>query len=150
MKLFITSDHNGVDLVDYLYGELKKEYDIEKLDIVNDPEDDYPLISFKLGEMVSKNKDSFGIIICGTGIGVSIACNKVKGIRCARVSNIDDAKMSRLHNNCNVIAFGKNYTNNEALTLVKTFVNTKCLDEERHVRRIKQIIDYENGEYNEL
>ena len=150
MKLFITSDHNGVNLVDYLYNELKKEYDIERINIPNDPNDDYPIFSFELGKLVSKTPDSFGIILCGTGVGVSIACNKVKGIRCARVSNVNDAQMCRLHNNCNVIALGSNYTNNEALTLIKTFISTECLNEERHIRRIKQIIDYENGEYNEL
>ena len=150
MKLFITSDHNGVSLVEYLYNELKKDHDIEKVDLPNDPNDDYPKFAFKLGQLVNDNPGSFGIILCGTGVGVSIACNKVKGIRCARVSNVDDALMCRLHNNCNIIALGSNYTNNEALKLVSTFINTECLNEERHIRRIKEIIDYENGEYNEL
>ena len=150
MKLFITSDHNGVSLVEYLYNELKNDYDIEKVDLPNDPNDDYPKFAFKLGELVNSNPGSFGIILCGTGVGVSIACNKVKGIRCARVSNLDDVKMCRLHNNCNVLALGSNYTNNEALKLVTTFINTECLNEERHIRRINEIIAYENGEYNEL
>ena len=150
MKLFITGDHNGVLLVDHIYNELKKSYDIEKIDLPNDPLDDYPVFSFKLGKLINENPGSMGIILCGTGIGVSIACNKVKGIRCARVSNLNDAEMSRLHNNCNIVALGSNFTKNEALNIVKKFIETEWLNEERHLRRINQIIDYENGEYNEL
>lgn len=146
MKVYISCDHNGVSLVDYICNNLKDKYEIEKIALPNDPLDDYPIFAFELGKKVINNPGSFGILLCGTGIGISIACNKVKGIRCARVTNVEDAKMCRLHNNANVLAFGSNFTNNEALKLVETFLETECLNEERHIRRIKQIIEYENGE----
>lgn len=149
MKIYISSDHNGVSLVNYLYNNLKDKYAIEKINLPNDPLDDYPLFAFELGKKVVKN-NGLGILICGTGIGISIACNKVKGIRCARIYTIEDAKMCRLHNDANVIAFGSNYTEAEALKLVDTFLTTECLHEERHERRKKQINKFENGEYNVL
>ena len=150
MKVFITSDHNGVELVDYLLSELKKEYDIERINLPNDPLDDYPIFAYELSKKVLSTPNSFGIILCGTGIGISIACNKVKGIRCGLVNSLNDACKAREHNDCNVIALGSHFTNNEALKLVKTFLTTDCLHEERHERRIAQINKIENGEYNEL
>ncbi len=143
MKVFIACDHNGVLITNYLLKSLKNTYDIEKIDLPNDPLDDYPIFAFALGEKVNNNEGSMGILICGTGIGISIAANKVKNIRCAHVTNINDTILSRQHNDANVLAIGSNYTNNEALKLVKTFLETSCLNEERHVRRIRQIRDYE-------
>ena len=87
--------------------------------------------------------------LAGNGIGISIAANKVKGIRCARVVSEEDAHHAKNHNGANVIAFG-GISKEEALNIIKTFLNTKSATEERHIRRIKKIIDYENGAYNGL
>ena len=91
-----------------------------------------------------------GILICGTGIGISIAANKVKGIRCARVNNLEDAKSARVHNHANVLAMPASLDNTQALELVKMFIETAPSSETRHVRRVNKIISYEEGTYNEL
>lgn len=151
MKVFVASDHRGVllkgEVINYL-----KENDIEALEIgLNNSElDDYPDFAFKLCKLVNENDDSLGILICGNGIGMSIAANKVKGIRCARVVNADDAFKAKNHNGANVIAIGENLDINIVKEIIDSFVLTKSASEERHLKRIDKIIKYENGEYNEL
>ncbi len=151
MKVFIASDHRGKDLKNSIYSYLK-ENNIEVLEIglENNELDDYPDFAFKLGKLVNENENSLGILICGNGIGMSIAANKVKGIRCARVVDQDDAFKAKNHNGANVIAFGENIELNVAKEIVDTFILTKSASEERHLKRIEKVIKYENGEYNEL
>ena len=91
-----------------------------------------------------------GILICGNGIGISIAANKVKGIRCARVVDVDDVFKAKTHNGANIIAFGANNDIDKVMEMVNVFIATKYPTEERHLKRIEKIIKYENGEYNEL
>ena len=98
---------------------------------------------------MAKEKD-LGILICGTGIGISIAANKVKGIRCARVNNLEDAKSARIHNHANVVAIPASLDYLLALEIIKTFLTTEPSNETRHVRRVNKIISYEEGTYNEL
>ena len=81
---------------------------------------------------------------------MSIAANKVKGIRCARVLSLDDAKSSKEHNHANVIALPASIDPSLALEICKVFIESKSSDEDRHVRRVNKITMYENGEYNEL
>ena len=97
----------------------------------------------------SKEED-YGVLICGNGIGISIAANKVKGIRCARVVNIDDAMKAKEHNHANVISLPCDVSLNEAKDIILAFINTKKDTTDRHQRRVNKIIAYENGEYNEL
>ena len=150
MKLFIGADHRGKELENYLFQSLKEAgIDIEMSSIKNNEEDDYPDFAFDVCQKVLKDPFNLGILICGNGIGISIAANKVKGIRCARVVNEEDAHHAKNHNGANVIAFG-GISKEEALNIIKTFLNTKSATEERHIRRIKKIIDYENGAYNGL
>ena len=150
MKLFIGADHRGKELENYLFQSLKEAgIDIEMSSIKNNEEDDYPDFAFDVCQNVLKDPFNLGILICGNGIGISIAANKVKGIRCARVVNEEDAHHAKNHNGANVIAFG-GISKEEALNIIKTFLNTKSATEERHIRRIKKIIDYENGAYNGL
>lgn len=151
MKVFIASDHRGKDLKNSIYCYLK-ENNIEVLEIglENNELDDYPDFAFKLCKLVRENENSLGILICGNGIGMSIAANKVKGIRCARVVDQDDAFKAKNHNGANVIAFGENIELNVAKEIVDTFILTKSASEERHLKRIEKVIKYENGEYNEL
>ena len=147
MKLGIASDHRGY----HLKEKLKK--DIENIEIVdfgtNSEEScDYPDYAFKLGEAVAKKEVDYGIAICGSGIGISIACNKVKGIRCAKVSNIDDARVTRIDNNSNIVAFKEDVPIDEALNIIYTFINTEFSEEEKHHRRVDKIIKYEEEHYD--
>ena len=95
------------------------------------------------GEAVAKGNTDLGIAICGSGIGISIACNKVKGIRCAKVSNKQEAKYTRNDNDANIIALSAEVPEEEALEIITTFINTPFSNEERHIRRINKIKEYE-------
>lgn len=151
MKIFIGSDHRGAELKKQIINNLKEDgFFVEDTILENSEFDDYPDFAFEVGENVIKNEDSLGILICGNGIGISIAANKIKGIRCARVVNEDDAFKSKNHNGVNAISIGADLTLEEAIKIVNVFISTKPASEERHLKRINKIIKYENGEYNEL
>jgi ribose 5-phosphate isomerase B len=133
---FIASDHRGFLLKDYLKGKFPLidlgTFDCEKIV-------DYPDYVKKLTKLVVKEK-SMGIVICGTGIGVSIAANRAKGIRAGLCRSVDDAYMSRYHNNANVLALGADVTNSkDAEKIAKKFFETQFSNEERHKRRIKKM-----------
>ena len=81
--------------------------------------------------------------MCGTGIGVSIACNKVKGIRCTRVTTIKDVKVTKKDNNANVIAFSSDVNYDKVKRMIEEFINTPFSNEERHIKRINKISEYE-------
>lgn len=150
MKIYIGSDHRGVNLKKKLTGYLKEnELDIEDIGIPNSEQDDYPEFALKLGELVRDNEGSLGILICGSGVGMSIAANKVKGIRCVRALSVDDAFKGKNHNGCNVIALGSDITTDINLVhdIVDTFINTKVPSEERHLKRVQEILDYEEEVY---
>ncbi len=144
MKIGFASDHRGYKLKKELIDELKKE-NYEIIDYGTDSEEstDYPDYAFKLGGNVAKKNVDFGVAICGSGIGISIACNKVKGIRCAKVSNKEEAEVTRIDNDSNIVAFGEKTSFDEALAIVKTFINTESSDLEKHKRRINKIKEYE-------
>lgn len=151
MKIFIAADHLGVNIKKEIINYLKSnEIEVEEIGIENSELDDYPDFAFKLGRLVKDNLNSLGILICGNGIGMSIAANKVKGIRCARVVDVTDAFNAKNHNNANVIAIGANISIDIIKEIVDTFISTKPASVERHLNRVNKIINYENGEYNEL
>ena len=141
MKIGIASDHRGYQLKEYI----KKHLNYEIIDFGTDSEEstDYPDYAFALGKAVVEKKVDYGVAICGSGIGISIACNKVKGIRCAKVSNKEEAKVTRIDNNSNIVAFGENTKPEDAIEIVKTFIETNHTYEEKHQRRINKIIRYE-------
>lgn len=147
MKLGIASDHRGYHLKEKIKEAIE---DIEIIDFGTNSEEscDYPDYAFKLGEAVAKKEVDYGIAICGSGIGISIACNKVKGIRCAKVSNREDARVTRIDNNSNIVAFKEDVPIDEALNIVYTFINTDFSDEEKHHRRVDKIIKYEEDHYD--
>ena len=150
MKLFIGSDHKGYELEHALYLELKKKgYQIEESTLPHSETDDYPDFAFDVASNVLQEKDSLGIILCGNGIGVSIASNKIKGIYCARVTSIEDAHHARAHNGCNMIALG-GIPLQEAVEIAITFIKTDAPNEERHLRRINKVKEIENGDYHGL
>ena len=147
MKLGIASDHRGYHLKEKIKEAIE---DIEIVDFGTNSEEscDYPDYAFKLGEAVAKKEVDYGIAICGSGIGISIACNKVKGIRCAKVSNREDARVTRIDNNSNIVAFKEDVPIDDALNIVYTFINTDFSEEEKHHRRVDKIIKYEEDHYD--
>lgn len=152
MKVFIATDHRGIELRDALVEHLKSnEIDILEIDVPNGDLDDYPDYAFKMGRIVMDNKDSLGILICSDGIGMSIAANKVKGIRAVRALHVDDAFKGKNHDFCNILCLGsESLSIEENKEIVDTFILTKKPTEERRFRREDKIIKYESGEYNEL
>lgn len=141
MLVAIASDHRGYELKKNIINNMK---DIKFIDLgTNSTKSvDYPDYAFKLGDYVLKNK-CFGIAICGSGIGISIACNKVKGIRCAKVNSIKDAIMTRKDNDSNIIALNGSINKDRAIKIIYNFLNTNFSNEERHIRRINKIKEYE-------
>ena len=145
MKIGIANDHRGLHMKQVLTKYLtNKGYDVINYGTNSEESTDYPIYAFKLCKQIGKEID-FGILICGTGIGISIAANKVKGIRCAKISNVEEAKLCREHNNANVIAFGEKTDVSLAKEMVKTFLETDFSNGERHIQRIKEIEDFENA-----
>ena len=140
MKIFISSDHAGFILKNQIYTKLKKgNYRITNLGPFNDKSVDYPIYAKKLANTVSRNKSSFGILVCGSGTGMAMAANKVKNIRAAMCYNVKNTKLSRLHNNANIITVGSRLiSKNSASKLVNIFLKTK-FEGGRHLRRIKKI-----------
>lgn len=146
MKIGIASDHRGYKLKEYLKNELT-DYEIVDYGTNSEESTDYPDYAFKLGKAVVEKEVDFGVAICGSGIGISIACNKVKGVRCAKVTTSEEAMYTRNDNNSNIVAFGEKTTNEDALNIVRTFINTPFSNEEKHQRRIDKITKYEEGNY---
>lgn len=145
MKIGIATDHHGVlekkQIVEYLKS---KGYEIEDFGPYSTDSVDYPLYAFKLSEAVRDCEISNGILMCGTGIGMSIAANKVKGVRCARIVSVQDAHLAREHNHANVIAFSSSIPFDQMKELIDEYLNTVESIEERHVRRVNMIDEY-NG-----
>ena len=144
MKIGIASDHRGYKLKEQLKEQIT---DIKVIDYGTDSEEicDYPDYAFKLGEAVASKEVDLGVAICGSGIGIGIACNKVKGIRCATVRTIEDVKMTRNDNNANIIAISEKTDIKTALKLVDTMVNTPFAGIDRYKRRINKMRDYEDS-----
>ncbi len=146
MKIGIASDHRGYELKEKLKEALIKEnYEVIDYGTNSKESTDYPDYAFILGEnVVNKNVD-YGVAICGSGIGISIACNKVKGVRCAKVTTKEEAEVTRIDNDSNIVAFGEKTSFEDALEIVKTFINTKFSNLEKHNRRINKIKAYEES-----
>ena len=145
MKLGIACDHRGYKLKEKLKAYIiKKGYELEDYGTDSLESVDYPEYGFKLGEAVRDKKVDLGIAICGTGLGISIACNKVKGVRCARIVNAKEAKITRIHNNANIVALNEKIPLFEAKDIVDAIVSTEYVPEERFERRIKEIEKYED------
>ena len=142
MKIGIASDHRGVILKEKIKNYLNNKYQIIDYGTNSIESVDYPQYAYKIGEAVHDKKIDLGILICGTGIGMSIACNKVKGVRCAKVNDKEEAFLARSHNNANVIALSEKVTDYK--DIIDTFLNTKFSDEEKHHKRVEMIDNYDN------
>lgn len=143
--IYIGSDHAGLELKE----KIKKYLDKKKIDyedvgaFVLDEGDDYPDYAFKVGELVVKYKGK-GIVICGSGVGVSIAANKVKGVRAVEGYDVKTTSLSRKHNDANVLSLnGWDSDLNKIKKIIDVFLKTKFSGAERHKRRIRKIQEYE-------
>lgn len=144
MKLAIATDHRGVEVKQNLIKFLESEgYNVIDYGTNSEESVDYPDYAFKVGEAVARKEVDYGILVCNTGIGMSIAANKVKGVRCARVLDEYDAKMTRIDNDANVIALSSRYSVDKLEKVLKVFLETQHVSEERHDRRISKIDNYE-------
>lgn len=143
IRIGIASDHRGYTLKEQIIDKLMNQYEIIDCGTTSIKSVDYPDYAFKLGNLVADKDVDFGIAICGSGIGISIACNKVKGIRCAKVSNEKEAQVTRNDNDANIVAFSSNTQLDEALKIINTFINTPFSNEQRHQKRIDKIKEYE-------
>ncbi len=147
MKIAIASDHAGYNLKEEIKKHLT-EKNIEFIDYgTNSCESvDYPDFAYPASIAVRDHHADFGILVCYTGIGMSIASNKVRGIRAALAENIDVAKLTREHNNANVLCLSaKDLKTEIALKIVDTFLNTSFLGG-RHERRVNKIMEIEQNE----
>ena len=138
-KIFISSDHAGYNLKKNIIKRFFNKQKIVDLGPVSDSAVDYPDYAHKLSKKVAATKGSLGILICGSGMGMSITANKNKKIRAALCYSIKNTKLSRLHNNANIITLGERLINkNKAFNLIKIFLSTK-FEGGRHLRRVKKI-----------
>ena len=149
MKLGFASDHRGYELKEELIKYFKeKGYKIFDCGTNSTESCDYPDYAYKLGELINDKRIDFGVAICGSGIGISIALNKIKGVYCAKVSNSEEARYTRLDNNTNCVAFGEKTELDDAIDIVNTFINTEFSNLEKHNRRINKVKDIEKGKYH--
>jgi len=146
VKIAIGSDHGGFELKQYIKEYFDKK-GIEYMDYGTDSSEesvDYPEFGEKVGNAIKSGECDRGIVVCGTGIGISIAANKVPGIRCALCSDCYSARMSREHNNANILALGGRVVGKDlALEIVETWIKAE-FQGGRHERRVNKISEIEN------
>lgn len=146
--IYISSDHAGFEIK----KEVKKiltDLNVEFFDAGPNnfkKSDDYPIYAFVVGQTVATNNKNLGILICGTGFGMCIAANKVKGIRAAMPQDEEEARLSREHNFTNVLIISaKNFEPRKYKKIIQTWLETKYSVEDRHLRRINLIQTYEDA-----
>lgn len=146
-KIILAADHGGFELKEKLKKYLQTSNIIfEDLSPKLVPEDDYPDAAFRAAQKVSKTK-ALGVFICGTGMGMCMAANKVKGIRAAMAYDETTARLSRQHNDANVLCLGgRTTTEKTAITILKTWLTTRFL-EGHYTRRNDKIRMFEGGQY---
>ena len=138
--IFISSDHAGYNLKEQIKNKFKKKYNFQDLGTKDSKISvNYPDYAHKLCKKVSHNNKNIGILVCGSGMGMSMAANRHKKIRAAMCYSIKNTKLSRLHNNANIITLGSRLTKkNTAFKCIEVFINTK-FEGGRHKKRVKKI-----------
>ena len=140
MKIVLASDHGGYDLKEVIKKHLtEKGYDIMDIGTNSEESVDYPDYGYAAGEIVAQGKAEKGIVFCGSGIGICIAANKVKGIRCALLTSVEMAVLAKSHNDANIISLGGRLTPPDlAIQIVDTWLTTEA-EGGRHQRRIDKL-----------
>jgi ribose 5-phosphate isomerase B len=143
-KIVIASDHGAVNLKSEIISFLKtKNCEVKDMGVNCDDSVDYPDIAVLACNEFKKGGYDFGILLCGTGIGISITANKIKGIRCAQIFDLFTAEMAKAHNDANFIAFGGRVKYSVPVTaMIEKFMETEFAGD-RHVRRVAKIMDAE-------
>ena len=146
MKIAVGCDHGGLEHKNAIAEHLKSEgFEVEDFGIYENKSVDYPEIALKVANSIKNGENELGILVCGTGIGMSLAANKVTGIRAAACSEHFSAKYTRLHNNSNILCLGGRVIGiGTALELCDIFVNTE-FEGGRHQRRIDMITEIEKS-----
>ena len=145
MKIGIASDHRGYETKEKIKEYFKNQYEIIDYGTNSKERTDYPIYGIKLGEKVRDKEVEYGIAICGSAIWISIACNKVKGIRCGKINTIEEAIHGKANDYINVIAISGDSPLKENIKIIETFLNTKeNTTDPAYIRRIEQIERYEN------
>ena len=151
-RVALGSDHAGFPIKETLRQFLQNAgYPVDDLGTWSEESVDYPDYGKAVGECVAARKDVFGIAVCGTGMGISIAANKVRGIRAAVAHDVSTARLAREHNDANVLALGGRVVNgSQAIEMVQAFLNTSFLGG-RHARRVEKItmIEQDEGKKND-
>ena len=144
MKVAVGSDHRGYPLKDRIARKLREAgYEVEDLGSEGTDSVDYPDYAIPVAEMVAAGKADRGILVCGSGIGMSIAANKVNGVRAALCRTVEDARMTRRHNDSNVLTLSeKSMDDPEIEELVRVWLET-AFEGDRHARRVEKITEYE-------
>jgi len=138
-KIYIASDHAGFKLKSSILLKFAKKKKIIDLGPNSSISVDYPDYAKKLSKKIASDKGSLGILICGSGMGMAITANKIKNVRAALCYSNKNTKLSRLHNNANIITLGERLiSKNKAINLIKIFLSTK-FEGGRHLRRIKKM-----------
>lgn len=147
MKIALGCDHGGLALKNALIPFLRSMgHSVEDFGTYTEESCDYPDYAAAAAQAVADGDCDRGIVICTTGIGVSIVANKIKGIRCALLSDLNSARMTRLHNDTNMMALGAAVVNQDlAFAIVDAWLSTRFSDEDRHQRRIDKMMSYERG-----
>ena len=147
MKIAIGNDHAAVDLKFHVAKYLEsKGYEVIDLGIKTPERCDYPVFGQRVGQAVVNGEADYGVLICGTGIGISIAANKVHGVRCALCSETVSASLCRQHNDANIVAMGARTIGPVmAEEIVRTFLTTD-FEGGRHSRRVEKIMKLDRGE----
>jgi len=143
--ILIGSDHAGFKLKEKIKIYLQKnKFKFVDFGTFDEKPCDYPDIAIKVAGEVSKSKNRKGILVCGTGTGMVIAANKVRGARAVMCYDIYSAKMAREHNDANILCLrGRKFSSNKAINLLKVWINTKFSGKSRHKRRINKISKFE-------
>ncbi len=143
-KVVIGSDHAGYEMKERIKKELGDQYEFVDVGPNSSDSVDYPVYAEKVGQQVAMSPSTQGVVICGNGVGIAIAANKVNGIRCGLAYSIETARGARQHNNANVVAVGgRSKMMDDPVEIVKIFLETDFSGEERHVRRVKEIMEIE-------
>ncbi|MFH1587303.1 MAG: ribose 5-phosphate isomerase B [Candidatus Diapherotrites archaeon] len=145
MKVFIGADHAGFEMKEYIEKHLnEKGHEVEDLGANSTESVDYPVFAEKVGKAVVGEEGSLGILVCGTGLGMCMASNKVNGVRAATCRTVEGAKLTREHNNANVLCLGARLQKEEdVIQIVDAFLATPFSGDERHKRRVDGIADLE-------
>ncbi len=143
-KIVIGSDHAGYEMKERIKKELGDQYEFADLGTHSSDSVDYPEYAEKVAQQVAVTPGSQGVLVCGSGIGVSMVANKVNGVRAALCYSNEAASSARQHNNANVVATaGRSQTQDDPVEIVKTFLETDFSGEERHERRVEQMMEVE-------